>query len=132
MIQEESNRRLATCRRRQRELARRVLRVAGMVDAAAKLGCVLNSAEIERWKRVDHVASACAHGDFAERLTEVAEVADGSGAGVELHMRDGRKIEALRALLKEQLRGIAHLGDVCDTARRDVALMTDGLAKHHR
>ena len=122
---------LATYRRRHRELARKLLRVACRVEAGASTGG-LTPAESDRKRRLQSIATDLrAPAEFKDKLADLVELADatvlGRSAAPAAEIRDPRAAAAIRELLMDQLKGIEHLSGVCDRADRDIFVMADAL-----
>lgn len=135
-VETELSSRLGAYRRRHRELARKLLRLASVVDmeTARDDRATLTAGETERKKRIDTIARALAEpAEFKDKLADLVELAErhvvGRRAGAEVEIRDGRAAAAVRDLLAEQLRGIQYLGEVCDRADRDIGIIGEGLGE---
>lgn len=126
---------LAAYRRSHRELARKLLRISAAVDTAVARemgGGGLTQTEADRRRRVEAVARAlAAPAEFRDKLADLVEVAESSlmerRVGPQVEIRDARAAAAIRQLLKDQLKGIEHLEEVCERTERDVGIMTDVL-----
>lgn len=128
--------RLAVLRRRHRDLARRLLNVAVVVETAAARedsAGNLNQGERNRFRRLEVLHSdISAPGHFKDKLFDLAELAkcisldarNGAGAAV---LKDASAANAVKAVLTEQLEGIQKLHEVCETTVRNVGIVEEGL-----
>ncbi len=130
--------RLAVLRRRHRDLARRLLNVAVLVETIASrddsIGS-LNEAERSRLNRLEALHSdITAPGHFKDKLFDLTELAkcisldarNGAGAA---DLKDARAANAVKAVLTEQLEGIQKLHEVCETTVRNVGIVEEGLRR---
>ena len=128
--------RLATYRRRHRELARKLLRLASVVDMETARGdrATLTVGEAERRKKVIAIARALAEpAEFKDKLADLVELGESHvlerRARKDVEIRDVRAAGAIRNLLGEQLKGIEHLAKVCEKAKRDLDIVTEGVGE---
>lgn len=128
---------LAAYRRRHRELARKLLRVACAVEIAAcrsDASGVLSQGEVEMKRRLDGIAKAiAAPAEFKDKLSDLVELAEGSvldrGVGGAVEIRDPAAAAKVKEVLSDQLTGIKHLGDICERNARDIGIMTEALGE---
>lgn len=135
-IESEIRTKLAAYRRRHRELARKLLRIASMVELAASRNDssgALSQAEIDQKRRLDTIARAlAAPAVFKDKLSDLVELAESTvlerRAHTSVDVRDPRAANAIKTLLSDQLAGIRHLGDVCQRADRDLTIIAQGVS----
>ena len=124
---------LAAYRRRHRQLARKLLKIASTVELAAcsaDSSGLLTQREIDRKKRLDTIARAlAAPAEFKDKLSDLVELADATvldrNIQPPVEIRDPRAAVAIKQLLTDQLAGIQHLGTVCDKTNRDLSIMSN-------
>ncbi|PXF49677.1 Nucleoporin nup44 [Gracilariopsis chorda] len=136
-VDTEISTKLAACRRRHRELARKLLRIASSVELAASntdSSGVLTPKETERKKRLDTIARAlAAPAEFKDKLSDLVELAETTILNRQtqpaVEIRDGAAATAIKQLLGDQLQGIQHLSHVCERIDRDVNIMDSSLSR---
>lgn len=126
---------LAAYRRRHRELARKLLRVAATVEMAASRADSsppLFPVESDRRKRLETIAQAIATpAEFKDKLSDLVEVSSATvmdrALVTPVVIRDPKSVTIIRQLLTDQLNGIQHLGNVCTKIDRDVSIMNNAM-----
>lgn len=124
---------LAAYRRRHRELARKLLRIAAAVElAAARADGApgLSPVEMDRRKRLEVIARAvAAPAEFKDKLSDLVELAEATvldrRAQMPVMVRDRESANVVRELLGDQLQGIQHLGNVCSKIERDITIVNE-------
>lgn len=124
---------LAAYRRRHRELARKLLRVAATVEITASRADSspsLSVVENDRRKRLEAIAQAiAAPAEFKDKLSDLVEVSSATmldrALVTPVVIRDAKAASVIRQLLTDQLSGIQHLGNVCTKIDRDVSIMNN-------
>lgn len=124
---------LAAYRRRHRELARKLLRVAATVEISASrvnFSPSLSIVESDRRKRLEAIAQAiAAPAEFKDKLSDLVEVSSATmldrALVTPVVIRDAKAASVIRQLLTDQLNGIQHLGNVCTKIDRDVSIMNN-------
>lgn len=126
---------LAAYRRHHRELARKLLRVASVIELAAARADsspTLSAVETDRHKRLEAIAQKItAPAEFKDKLSDLVEISSATISDRSLTtpviMRDSRAANAIRQLLSDQLNGIQHLSNVSSKIDRDVSIMSNML-----
>ncbi|CAN8070222.1 unnamed protein product [Agarophyton chilense] len=126
---------LAAYRRRHRELARKLLRIASIVELEASnidSSGILTPTETERKKRLDTIARAlAAPAEFKDKLSDLVEIAETTILNRQtqpaVEIRDPKAANTIKQLLSDQLQGIQHLSHVCDRTDRDISIMAAAL-----
>lgn len=130
---------LSAYRRRHRELARKLLRIAASVDVNAAraelhhqnqqhISIGLSALETERRKKLENTVNTLTKPaelkDKLYDLVELAPIVKGIGnSSAPVTIRDRRAADAVRGLLSDQLEGIQQLGIVCSKIERDMSIM---------
>lgn len=132
-VEANLERKLAMYRRSHRELARKLLRVAAVVDAAVRRGGTgMSGGESDRKRRVELVARALGMpAEFRDKLADLVEVAKGMGGerGAGVGLRNAETAGVVMQVLQEQLNGIQYLGEVCEKVERDCGIITKVMSK---
>ncbi|KAI0560454.1 Nucleoporin complex subunit 54 [Gracilaria domingensis] len=136
-VDTEISAKLAAYRRRHRELARKLLRIASIVELEASnidSSGVLTPTESERKKRLDTIARAlAAPAEFKDKLSDLVEIAESTVLNRQtqpaVEIRDPKAANTIKQLLSDQLQGIQHLSHVCERADRDITIMSTALER---